>query len=438
MNTLFKLRNALIFALAGLAALFIAVGCGGDDGDEGGGEQAGGNVSIGTEQVIRLTDVPTGYANITQQTGTGTTVTTRTELRTALSKGGLIYVSGTIDVSEGCLPTTAGGSTSALDSFVAANSDYKTYEEFKAAYVKGCSKSTNDKSSASPNSSLGRVLWALNKAYGNKIKLNVNSNTTIIGLDGAVIKGGTFQISSVSNVVIRNLTIRDAYDPFPHHEADDEFNAQWDNIAVDSSQNIWIDHCTFEDTMKYSKVVIGDNTEEKWQNYDGSCDITKSSRNVVVSYCLFQNHDKTMLIGSGSDVVSGGNITIHHNKFLNCGQRLPMTCYPNMHIYNNSYERNSAAYYSQQASIAARYDAYTIIAENNYFGSDIKKCITKSTDAAGKCYQNGNVFVSGKCDLATQSNKPFTPSYPYDLDNASDIPQIVAANAGAGVWTVQR
>ena len=37
MNTLFKLRNALIFALAGLAALFIAVGCGGDDGDEGGG-----------------------------------------------------------------------------------------------------------------------------------------------------------------------------------------------------------------------------------------------------------------------------------------------------------------------------------------------------------------------------------------------------------------
>lgn len=389
---------------------------------------------------IFLDDEPVGYAEITYPTGKGTTVTTKKELTNALSKGGLIYVSGEIDVSEGCLPSTAGGATSALDSFVAANdSTYKTYEEFKTAYAASCSAATNDKKSSAPESTLGKTMWKLNKAYGEKIKLTVKSNTTIIGLAGAVIKGGTFQISNASNVVIRNLTIRDAYDPFPHHESDDGFNAQWDNIAVvDSSYNIWIDHCTLEDTMKYSKVTIKGGGQEKWQTYDGLCDITKSSHNVVVSYCLFKNHDKTMLIGSGDSDVNGSNITIHHNRFLNCGQRLPMTCYSNMHIYNNSYERDSDAYYNQTASIAARYDKYTIIAENNYFGKDVKKCITPSTDAKGKCYESGNVFVSGNCELSTQSSKPFTPSYTYDLDNASDIPEIVAEDAGAGVWTVQQ
>lgn len=389
---------------------------------------------------IFLDDEPVGYAEITYPTGKGTTVTTKKELTDALSKGGLIYVSGEIDVSEGCLPSTAGGATSALDSFVAANdSTYKTYEDFKTAYAASCSAATDDKSSSAPESTLGTTMWKLNKAYGEKIKLTVKSNTTIIGLAGAVIKGGTFQISNASNVVIRNLTIRDAYDPFPHHESDDGFNAQWDNIAVvDSSYNIWIDHCTLEDTMKYSKVTIKDGEQEKWQTYDGLCDITKSSHNVVVSYCLFKNHDKTMLIGSGSSDVNGSNITIHHNRFLNCGQRLPMTCYSNMHIYNNSYERDSDAYYNQTASIAARYDKYTIIAENNYFGKDVKKCITASTNAKGKCYESGNMFVSGSCELSTQPNKPFTPSYTYDLDKASDIPEIVAEDAGAGVWTVQQ
>lgn len=396
-------------------------------------------IEAGAKEIF-LDDEPVGYAEITYPTGKGTTVTTKKELTNALSKGGLIYVSGEIDVSEGCLPSTAGGATSALDSFVAANdSTYKTYEEFKTAYAASCSAATNDKKSSAPESTLGKTMWKLNKAYGEKIKLTVKSNTTIIGLAGAVIKGGTFQISNASNVVIRNLTIRDAYDPFPHHESDDGFNAQWDNIAVvDSSYNIWIDHCTLEDTMKYSKVTIKGGGQEKWQTYDGLCDITKSSHNVVVSYCLFKNHDKTMLIGSGDSDVNGSNITIHHNRFLNCGQRLPMTCYSNMHIYNNSYERDSDAYYNQTASIAARYDKYTIIAENNYFGKDVKKCITPSTDAKGKCYESGNVFVSGNCELSTQSSKPFTPSYTYDLDNASDIPEIVAEDAGAGVWTVQQ
>ncbi|MCR5123788.1 MAG: right-handed parallel beta-helix repeat-containing protein [Treponema sp.] len=389
---------------------------------------------------ISASDTPTGYATITPQTGSGTTVTTKVELLSAISNGGLIYVSGTIDMSEGCLPSTAGGTTAQLDAFVAANSSYSTYSAFKTAYAGACSASTNDKSSNSPESTYGSVMWTLNRAYGNKIKLNVKSNTTIIGLGNAVIKGGTIQISGVSNVTIRNLTIQDAYDPFPHHEKDDGFNAQWDGICLDGASNIWIDHCTIEDTMKYSNVTTKSGSE-KWQTYDGLCDMKGSSKNIVVSYCIFKNHDKTMLIGSGSGDTSGGYITIHHNKFLNCGQRLPMTTYPNMHVYNNSFERDSDAYYSQQACIVGRYADYTYVVESNYFGSGVKKCLTKSTSAAGSCYSSGNYFAENSVttELVTStSTKPFTPSYEYELDEASDVPSIVEDNAGADVWSVQK
>ena len=387
-----------------------------------------------SSRTIKLSDLPVGFAGVTAQTGTGTTVSTREELLKAVSKGGLIYVSGTIDMSGGMLPSEAGGSTSALDAFVAEKSKGKfaDYADFKKKYAENCSSSTNDKSSSSPESSLGSEMWNLNRKYGDVIKLKIKSNTTIIGLENAVIKGGTIQISGVSNVIIRNITIQDGYDPFPHHEKNDGFNAQWDNIAVaDSAKNIWIDRCTLEDTMKYSSVETSSGSE-KWQTYDGLCDITKSAKNVTVSYCVFKNHDKTMLIGSSSSDVSGGNITIHHNRFLNCGQRLPMTAYPNMHIFNNSYERDSNAFYKQQACIAARYAKYTIIAENNYFGNGVTKCITASTSASGKCYEDGNVYESGRCALSTQDEKPFEVSYAYTLDKASKIKDIVAENAGAG------
>ena len=394
-----------------------------------------------SSKIIRVDDTPVGYASITPQTGTETTVTTKTELVNALKNGGLIYVKGTIDVSGGCLPSEAGGTTAQLDAFVAANSSYSTYTAFKTAYAGACSDTTEDGDSKSTTkSSLYDVLWQLNKAYGNKIKLSLVSNTTIIGLDGAVIKGGTFQISNKSNITIRNLTIQDAYDPFPHHEKDDGFNAQWDGICLDGASNIWIDHCTIEDTMKCSNVTTK-TSSEKWQTYDGLCDMKGSSKNIVVSYCVFKNHDKTMLIGSGSSDISGGNITIHHNKFLNCGQRLPMTTYPNMHVYNNSFERDSKASYSQQACIVGRYAAYTYVVENNYFGSGVKNCLTKSTSATGSCYSSGNYFVESSVitELMTSTSaKPFTPSYSYELEEASNVKASLDDNAGAGVCTVSK
>ena len=405
-------------------------------------EKQGGNESSRT---IKLSDAPVGYAAVTAQTGTGTTVSTRSDLLSAISNGGLIYVKGTIDMSDGMLPSVAGGSTTKLDDFVktqttslnSKHSDlypnvYTKYVDFKNAYANLCSSSTDDKSSSSTTTALSRTLWKLNPEYGKIIKINVGSNTTIIGLADAVIKGGTFQISNASNVIIRNITIKDAYDPFPHHEKNDGFNAQWDCISIDSSTNVWLDHCTFEDTMKYSMVKINNsNTEEKWQIYDGMCDMKNDTTNVTISNCIFKNHDKTMLIGS--DDSDGDNtkrfVTLYGNYFLNCVQRLPMVRNTTIHIFNNYYDTTNSTYENDYA--IGRRKNCIVYAENNYFGSGIKYSVKETN---GELHSSGNEDKSSKKSTAATDSALFSSlnKYTYTAVSASDAKKSVLETAGAG------
>lgn len=382
---------------------------------------------------ISVNDKPVGYASITKPSST-VTVSNRSDLVTYAKKGGyVIYVNGMIDMSDGMLPTTAGGSTSKLDALVKTNTSgkYSTYASFRDAYAKGCSASTDDKSSSSPSSSLGKLLWACNAAYGKTITLNVASNTQIIGLtSNSGIKGGDINISSVSNVAIRNLIIQDAYDPFPHHEKNDGFNAQNDCVVIQgTSSNIWIDHCTLQDTMHCTTVAINGGSE-KWQTYDGLLDIKKDTKNITISYCKFNEHDKTMLIGSSDTDGSNSSrtVTLHHNYFLNCGQRLPMVRNTRLHLFNNVFDA-SGNYYTQQYAVGCRANAL-IVAENNYFGSGVQYSFK---DNYGTCYASGNSDNSKKKNTTTfASSKPFTPSYSYTLESAANAKSNVVANAGAG------
>ena len=396
------------------------------------GESKETDSNLNNSKTIKLTDLPVGFAAVTAQTGTGTTVSTRADFLAAVKKGGLIYVKGTIDMSDGMLPDKAGGSTSALDSFVAEKSKGKfaDYAEFKEKYAASCSSSTDDKSSSKPQSSLGSEMWNLNRKYGDVIKIKLASNTTIIGLEDAVIKGGTIQISGVSNVILRNLKIQDGYDPFPHHEKDDGFNAQWDNVCIDSSKNIWIDHCVFEDTMKYSMVDTS-NGEEKWQTYDGLCDIKGDATNITVSNSIFNNHDKTMLIGSSDS--DGDNskrfVTLCGNYFYNCGQRLPMVRNTTIHIFNNYYDSSNPAY-SNSYAIGRRKNCI-VYAENNYFGSGIKYSIKETN---GELHSSGNRDLSKNGATSETDEEVFSSlnKYKYTALSASDAKTSVLATAGAG------
>ncbi len=440
-----KINNKLVCALTLVTAAFFLNGCSSGDDNGDNSTDDGNTTPVTINSTIKLTDTPIGYASLGTSyvtSGTQTTVTTKAELVSALSNGGVIIVDGMIDMSYDStyggplMPTTAGGTNDYLDAFVKAktSSAYSTYTAFKTAYAQSCSSTTNDKESSSPESSLGSTLWSLNSAYGNIIKLTIKSNTTLIGKSaGCGIKGGTVSLSNVSNVIIRNLTIQDAYDPFPHHESGDGFNAQQDCITIQNTcKNIWIDHCTLQDTLGVSKVTTSSGSE-KWQTYDGLCDIKNLSTNITVSNCKFYNHDKTMLIGSSDE--DGDNsvrfITLYANYFYNCGQRLPMVRNTTIHILNNYYDASNPTY-TQSYAVGCRLDCI-VYAENNWFGSGIKYSFK---DSKGFLYSSGNTDKSSSgCNSTVTGSTLFSSAvnkYSYTPMSASAAKTYVKANAGAG------
>lgn len=421
----------------------------------------GAAAAVETGNVIKASDKPLGFAGVNYAMPTFTnvvTVKTRNELMNAIKKeNSLIYIDGMIDMSdEGSgskLPAEGASNiavSSVMDSWIASNTSnaYKTYAAWVEAYAAVCEKSTDDKKVGnSGNSSLCSMVWTLNKAWSSVIQLKLKSNTTIIGLgNNSGIRGGTISISGIQNVVIRNLTLVDAIDMFPHHEKNDGFNAQFDCITIQGSNtaNIWIDHCTMKDTLVMQHVQSG--TKEKWQNYDGLCDIKGDGKGITVSNCHMYHHDKTMLVGSSDS--EGDNtvrkLSIINNHFDTCVQRLPMARNSQFHILNNWYAFDTTQSVGDGKSkgdycIGARQGAL-IYSEANYFDSNMQYSIRGNADTASttKVYDTGSVDNNTKKtdEYTAVSSAPFTVPYSYEPMTAENAKTYVAANAGAGVWTV--
>ena len=423
----------------------------------------GAAAAVETGNVIKASDKPLGFAGVNYAMPTFTnvvTVKTRNELMKAIEKeNSLIYIDGMIDMSdEGSgskLPAEGASNiavSSAMDSWIASKTShaYKTYAAWVEAYAAACSETTNDKDKTpkkGSHSSLYDTVWKLNKAWSSVIQLKLKSNTTIIGLgNNSGIRGGTISINGIKNVVIRNLTLVDAIDMFPHHEYKDGFNAQFDCITIQGSNtaNIWIDHCTMKDTLVMQHVQSG--TKEKWQNYDGLCDIKGDGKGITVSNCHMYHHDKTMLVGSSDS--EGDNtvrkLSIINNHFDTCVQRLPMARNSQFHILNNWYAFDTTQSVGDGKSrgdycIGARKGAL-IYSEANYFDSNMQYSIRGNADTVSttKVYDTGSVDNNTKKtnEYTAVASAPFTVPYSYEPMTAENAKTYVAANAGAGVWTV--
>lgn len=440
---------------------------------------------------ISLSDTPDGYAGYGYTTSpyyTGSNTITinasdsgaASTLQTYAKKGNyVIYINGMIDMTYNStyggsmLPTSWDNDNTALGKFIEAqyssstmtsvSSAYTSWSAWRQAYAAFCTTTTDySSSSAKSATTLDRYQYELYTAWKSQIQIVLASNTTIIGLTSSSgIKGGTISISGVSNIVLRNLHLQDAFDPFPHHEKNDGWNSEYDCITIQGSNSyIWIDHCTFEDTISvgwtnFAGVKTGSNVAaqaystsnsdyEMWQTYDGLCDIKGTSSNITVSYCVFRNHDKTMLIGKDdteSVTASARTITLHHNYFYGCVQRLPMARLSYIHNYNNYYGVNSSNGYDQKAAVNARYGVY-INSEYNYFDSGMKYSYNSSDSTANLYYANdytaSGVTTSLSSLTSSTSTPVFTVPYDYTPDATSTLQSDLESNAGAGVWTVKQ
>ncbi|MEU1009440.1 pectinesterase family protein [Streptomyces sp. NPDC005890] len=238
-------------------------------------------------------------------------------------------------------------------------------------------------------------------------EIKVRSDKTIIGsgTSGQIVGGGFFLGQGVHNVIIRNLTIRDAYQGVWNDKEHD-----YDGIQMDGAHHVWIDHNDIRHMA------------------DGLIDSRKDTTYLTVSWNRLGQENKAFGIGWTENTTA--DLTIHHNWIRETEQRNPSTDnVAHAHLYNNYLEDEPGT------AITSSYGNYArgktnMLLENSWFQGLNNPAIRDST---ATLVQRGNVF-SGTAGR-NESGGPgaaWDPRsyYGYTLDKTADVPSVVKSGAG--------
>jgi pectate lyase len=264
--------------------------------------------------------------------------------------------------------------------------------------------------------------------------LTVGSNKSLVGVCGAELHGH-IEISGVSNVIVRNLTIvgygvgdcsKD-----PSFDASVGCSSGHDAMSIQrSAHNIWIDHCD-----------ISDGT-------DGNLDITNAANHVTVSWTKFHytaradnsgddstgasGHRFSNLVGSSdtpkTDDAHALAITWHHDWWAdNVVERQPRVRFGQNHLFNDLWS-------SAQASdcVAAGKQAQ-IWVEHSIFHGVKNPLELRSADKDGaNIRSDANSFddTSGSRDTGGGGPALTSVPYPYTPDDTSTLEQAIRDGAG--------
>ncbi|GGS08302.1 hypothetical protein GCM10010269_54340 [Streptomyces humidus] len=238
-------------------------------------------------------------------------------------------------------------------------------------------------------------------------EIKVRSDKTIVGSGtaGQIVGGGFFLGQGVHNVIIRNLTIRDAYQGVWNDKEHD-----FDGIQMDGAHHVWIDHNDIRNMA------------------DGLIDSRKDTTYLTVSWNKLSQDNKAFGIGWTDNVTA--DLTIHHNWIRETEQRNPSTDnVAHAHLYNNFLEDVAGT------SIKSSYGDYArgrtnMVLENSCFQGMTNPVIR---DATATLVQRGNVFsgTSGRNESGG-TGAAWDPRtyYAYALDKAADVPALLKSGAG--------
>ncbi|MFI0232367.1 pectinesterase family protein [Streptomyces sp. NPDC017086] len=238
-------------------------------------------------------------------------------------------------------------------------------------------------------------------------EIKVRSDKTIIGsgTSGQIVGGGFFLGQGVHNVIIRNLTIRDAYQGVWNDKEHD-----YDGIQMDGAHHVWIDHNDIRHMA------------------DGLIDSRKDTTYLTVSWNRLGQENKAFGIGWTENTTA--DLTIHHNWIRETEQRNPSTDnVAHAHLYNNYLQDEPGT------AITASYGTYArghtnMLLENSYFQGLDNPVIR---DATATLVQRGNVFSgTGGRNESGGTGAAWEPEsfYGYTPDRAADVPALVKAGAG--------
>ncbi|MFF5425294.1 MULTISPECIES: polysaccharide lyase family 1 protein [unclassified Streptomyces] len=362
------------------------------------------------------------------------TVTTWEEFRAALAVPGtgprIVRVVGTLDA-------TAAG----CGAFAAPGYDFARYLADYDPAVWGYEKEVSG-----PQEEL-RAASAT--AQARAVKAQVPGNTTIVGVGrNAGITGGSLQVQGVDNVVVRNLTLESPLDCFPQWDPTDgargAWNSEYDSLVVHGSTHVWIDRNTFTDGA-HPDSSLPSYFGELYQRHDGELDVVRGADLVTVSWNVFKDHDKTLMIGNSDSAGATDRgklrVTLHHNLFDNVVERAPRVRFGQVDAYNNHFVVRGAPYaYSlgigQESRLVAEKNAFTL-AEGVPAGRILKKWKDAPVTTAG------NVVNGVPVDLLAVHNAQFpeetlradagwTPTLRTRVDHPRAVPGVVGHRAGAG------
>ncbi len=252
-----------------------------------------------------------------------------------------------------------------------------------------------------------------------RINIQDQSGKTIFGLPGSKListdmssgGSGIFYVKRIDNLIIRNMYFEGpgAYD-----------NDGNDNLTVDDSRNVWVDHCEFHDGM------------------DGNFDIKNKADFISVTWCTFSyekppksggsggssDHRYTNLIGSSDGATADeGKLRVTFQYCWwgeGCKERMPRVRYGKVDLVNNYYSSSVA-----NQGVRAGYKA-DIRVEGNYFISGYSKPIDEFDKDYTAIYANNNTGANNMT-----KGSAFTRPYSIAIASASSIVTPIRTCAGA-------
>lgn len=235
--------------------------------------------------------------------------------------------------------------------------------------------------------------------------IDVMSNKTIIGVNGATLNGIGLALYRVNNIIIKNLKINKVVGR--------------DGITIkETSHHIWVDHCE-----------IWQDRNNGWDYYDELLEVTDRSNYVTISNNIFHDSHMALLIGSGdlqTTDIGYLKVTMYGNYFYNISERQPSTRFGYMHVFNNYFLNGSG--YTVGVTMGA-----TVRTDNNYFENQANPIYTEYNAKPGYVSgANTNFYKNSGTNKISTAASTWIPPYEYQsvLIPATDVPAKVLANAG--------
>jgi pectate lyase len=231
-------------------------------------------------------------------------------------------------------------------------------------------------------------------------QIRIGSNKTLLGKNSsAKLTGVGLLIKGAKNVIVRNLSISKVAE------------GNGDAIGIDSSNNVWIDHCDLSSDMDHGKDF-----------YDGLLDITHAADFVTVSNTFMHDHYKASLVGHSDSNAAEDRGTLHvtyaNNYWRNINSRGPSFRFGTGHVYNNFYENVSDGINTRQSA--------ELLVENNVFDGAKKPLYAAD---GGRAVAKGNDF--GGAENTAPEGSLTTLPYDYSLVEVGSVKGSVIGTAGA-------